>query len=159
MMGLIPIITAVLGAYAGKEGTSLFWRRFGIPLLLSAYACWVKNSFTGLWLMFLWPILSIGYGIPDETDEGSTLGRFFKRHFKYPSSALRGFIAVLMALCFLPLVGDGVRWTIGSIVLILVWMCFGGDDVVKGEGEIAGLLVEDLILYGTLGAYAVWLVR
>ncbi len=70
------IICAFLWAIGGA-GPKLV-RRLGVPIVLA-----ISLSFTSLWLLFnilpLWGIVSIGYGMPDKTDSGSKLGRFYSK--------------------------------------------------------------------------------
>lgn len=151
------IITAILGAYAGAEGTSLAWRRFGIPVVLATRHLLNHLPPAGLITYALWVgILSVGYGIPDEHDEGSFLGKLLKRDW-----LVRGFIAISLSIASVLQVFTGgattLRWLLCSCVLVAIWAVFGGDSVVNGEGKVRllgkDLLVEDLILYGALGGY------
>jgi hypothetical protein len=72
---VIPgIICAFLWAIGGS-GPKLV-RRIGVPLVVAG-----SMAFTSLWLLLLtlplWGVVSIGYGMPDATDKGSWLGRFY----------------------------------------------------------------------------------
>lgn len=154
---LWAIITAILGAYAGAEGTSLAWRRVGIPAVMFARHLLHHLPPAGLITYALWVgILSLGYGIPDEHDKGSFLGRWLKKDW-----LVRGFIAISLSIASALQVFTGgattLRWLLCSCVLGAIWAVFGGDSVVKGEGKVRllgkDLLVEDLILYGSLGGY------
>ena len=78
---VIGAICGLLGAYAGADGTSKAWRRYGIPLVLTAVGALFLHWWA-LLFMFLPVVLSRGYGIPDPTDEGSTLGKFFYKIVK-----------------------------------------------------------------------------
>ena len=156
---MIAIVTAILGAYAGAEGTSLAFRRVGIPLICGVYAFCVTGHLWAILPYLGWfGVLSLGYGKPDGTDAGSWLGRVFKRDM-----LIRGFLAVLFSLCMLLTVSDYHGWVLKSGLLILIWSIFGGDDIVKNEGTVRlfgkEVLIEDLILYGSLGGYAYWLIR
>lgn len=154
---ILAIITAILGAYAGAEGTSLTWRRIGIPLICAIYTFIHTRQIWAVLPYLLWiAIFSLGYGKPDKDDKGSFLGRLLKK-----DSLIRGFIALLLSLClsaevFLHQV-TLMLWLGCSAVLVGIWAIFGGDEIVKGEGKIRllgkDLLVEDLILYGAVGGY------
>lgn len=144
------LITAFLGAYAGKARTQLFWRRLLIPLLAALYAI-SKHLTVASLAPLLWAIpLSMGYGLPDENDSGSFLGRLAVRiSRRYADAIVRGIIAVLLSIPLFILAG--AQALLPAFILIIVWALFGGDAIIKGEGLVAGLLVEDLILYGALG--------
>lgn len=89
-------VVGFLGAFAGSQGTSLLWRRCGIPSLVTVTAYLKLGTIVG-WVQALWTItiqtmwgfMSMGYGIPDWdypendlADEGSTLGRFWTMNFR-----------------------------------------------------------------------------
>lgn len=81
---VIPgVICSVLWAIGGV-GPKMA-RRLGVPAVMA-----VCLSFTSLWLLLttlpLWGIISIGYGIPDSTDKGSVIGRFYTK-FMPPKAA------------------------------------------------------------------------
>lgn len=74
-MAVVPgIICAFLWAIGGS-GPKLV-RRVGVPVVVAG-----SLAFTSLWLLItigpLWGITALGYGMPDATDKGSSLGRFY----------------------------------------------------------------------------------
>ena len=74
--------TAFLFAFGGKTGTSLGWRRIGIPVLLSFSVFFSGPEIKDFLLilssqLLLYASLSIGYGIPTVGDNGSPLGNFW----------------------------------------------------------------------------------
>ena len=81
---LAPAI-GILWAMGGSSDSPEFfglssrhWRRLGVPLVL----CGACSIITSAWLPLLsvlpiFGVCTLGYGIPDATDEGSMLGRFF----------------------------------------------------------------------------------
>jgi hypothetical protein len=76
-LAVIPgIICAVLWAIGGSGPKMV--RRLGVPAVMS-----ISLAFTSLWLLLsmlpLWGVVSIGYGMPDATDKGSALGRFYSK--------------------------------------------------------------------------------
>jgi len=76
-LAVIPgIVCAFLWAIGGA-GPKMF-RRIGVPIVMG-----ISLSPTSLWLLFtilpLWGVVSIGYGMPDVTDKGSFLGRFYSK--------------------------------------------------------------------------------
>ena len=81
---IIPaIICSILWAIGGYKYKMV--RRLGVPITIG-----VSLSFTSQWLLLLilplWGVFSIGYGMPDETDKGSALGRFYSK-FLSPKAA------------------------------------------------------------------------
>jgi hypothetical protein len=83
-LAVIPgVICSLLWAIGGS-GPKLV-RRLGVPLVMG-----ITLAFTNWWLLLtmfpLWGIVSIGYGMPDETDKGSTLGRFYKSFLPYKTA-------------------------------------------------------------------------
>jgi len=80
LISWIAIIPGVVCAFLwamGGAGKKMV-RRVGVPVVMS-----ISLSFTSLWLLLtvlpLWGVVSIGYGMPDSTDPGSALGRFYSR--------------------------------------------------------------------------------
>ena len=58
----MPFLIGILGAFAGSEGTSLLWRRCGIPLIFTICALIELKSIWVILLMSIWGWLSLGYG-------------------------------------------------------------------------------------------------
>lgn len=144
----IPFIIGFLGSYAGSYGTSLLWRRAGIASIvtLSVYITSGMNSEIGwIWAlvhlscMSLWGAMSCGYGVPDSTDEGSTIGRFwyklFKGNHKLTDYFTRSTIALMkiFALISIPIMKEN-------------WICYG----IGGAGII---LTNALISWRGLGSF------
>ena len=159
---IIAVITTffggLLGAWGGAEGTSKGWRRYGIPGLLSIISIGTKKFKTliiGAWS----GIASIGYGIPDSTDEGSTLGKFwykiFKGNHKATDVAVKGTIGFMYALV-LAIIGF-FRGNLGILIItaplaILSHVIFGGVWNAPGEIKVLGkkLTWNELLRFGTL---------
>jgi len=78
-LGLVALIACpFLYSYSGMEGHDKIWRRLGVPVVwASAIFAHSHNLAILLAIPCSWAALSIGYGIPDKTDEGSWLGRFY----------------------------------------------------------------------------------
>lgn len=101
---VIAPFTSIFWAISGSEWKYNFklWRRLGVPLI----ACTVVYLVTKNWhiwvsLPFAFAILSMGYGIPDSTDEGSTLGKFWYRISpQYANILTRGTIYLLLTITF-----------------------------------------------------------
>lgn len=115
--------SSLLWAIGGAHGTSLGWRRVGVPLAICA-ACSINQ---GRWVPMLSVIpffaaLTIGYGIPDDTDEGSTLGRFWYKicgESDFLATFMtRGTIALLIGLSMATL--GGAAWAVGTVFVTLM---------------------------------------
>ncbi len=141
---IIAFMSAILGAYAGAEGTSKNWRRIGLPLILTITAyLTLKNIWTlVLFLLFL-PFI-MGHGIPCWNDEGSLIGRFWynlikkynpslpealvQEYTNYPTRGLKGLIISLILSC-IPFIKD--NWTIYiicSLGIILTYTFISWKD-------------------------------
>jgi hypothetical protein len=73
-------IVMFLWRFGGYQGTSLGWRRVGVPTVICLTAAIINNA----WVPLLsWPLmfgaLTIGYGLPGQHDNGSPLARFLCR--------------------------------------------------------------------------------
>ncbi len=155
---IASIFGGLLGAWGGAKGTSKGWRRFGIPGLLNVMGLGFKKfKSTIIWIWSA--IASIGYGIPDSTDDGSTLGRFWykilKGNHKATDVAVKGTIGFLYALV-LGIIGffqgnlDLVKIT--APIAILSHVIFGGFWQVPGEFKLFGkkLTLNEFLRFGTL---------
>ena len=159
----------LLGAWGGAEGTNKLWRRLGIPLLITIIAFIILKSWIVLSIMSLSIILSIGYGIPGNYDDGSPLGRFFYELFsinwKYQHIRAdvftRGTIAFLSCLTFLsiPLIkSNWITYIIGSIVTIVVYSTCSWRTL--GSVTIFGksLIWSEIVTYFALTTFAIFLI-
>ncbi len=73
----VAFLVSFLWALGGAQGYSLGWRRFGATLVLCLGLSLNLHSFLPMISYpFLVVVTSTGYGIPDEDDEGSPLGRW-----------------------------------------------------------------------------------
>ena len=73
----LPFFGGIMGAMGGADKSSKSMRRIFIPFALTGYAFIQLEHILIITIMSLAGVLSLGYGIPDETDEGSFLGRFW----------------------------------------------------------------------------------
>jgi hypothetical protein len=73
---ITAVIGGILGALGGAEKSSKQIRRIGIPVLLLILGLLLHNI-ASLFIVFWIAILYMGYGIPDSSDSGSVLGRFW----------------------------------------------------------------------------------
>lgn len=169
----ISAIIGFVGAYAGSEGTSLLWRRCGIPLIFTVCALIEIKSLWVILLMSIWGALSMGYGIPDDNypiagDSGSDIGRFWTMLFrKYTTICkahriadyfTRGTVGVMICVSFLiiPILkGNWLWYLIGSLGIILVyavnsWRGYGVFEI-KWRNKLYYLLKVDFVTYSVLG--------
>ncbi len=154
---IVSLLGAFLGAWAGADGTAKAWRRIGISLLLTASALFFLSfNWTCIFIMSLAGILSLGYGVPDDGDEGSDIGRFWFRIFKedtfLTNIGTRGTIGLLecIPLVTIPLIrGNWFVYACCSVGLVLNNILWGA--LVPGEGMITifgkKLLIEEALIY------------
>lgn len=133
----LPLLGGWLGAFAGADKTSKNWRRILIPGLLTSYAYFNVESLFVISIMSMCGALSLGYGIPDSTDEGSALGKFWFHFFDgdnlYTNIFTRGTIGFLIAISLISVPIIKHNWLIyglGSLGIILAnalisWRNFG----------------------------------
>jgi len=158
---IISLTCAPLGAFAGADGTSKAWRRIGIPFVITGLAWNYLHHWSVFSIFSMIAILSLGYGIPDNTDNGSPLGRFFYRVFKgnhfLSDIFTRGTIGFLICLTLLsiPLIkSNWIIYIIGSLVIknVYVWLSWRdlGTFILKGKR----MIWSEAITYGTIGLIA-----
>jgi hypothetical protein len=61
------------------EGSDKIWRRLVCPSIVGFALFVVMRGFVLLGIPLSFAVQSIGYGIPDSTDKGSALGRFWMK--------------------------------------------------------------------------------
>jgi hypothetical protein len=134
------IIGALLGAFGGAEKSSKLFRRIGIPLLLLLIGILFKNYAAVLIALYI-PIFYIGYGIPDATDSGSNLGRFWYKIFKGNHFLTDIFVKATIGFLFsviltiIAILKHNVQLLLITIpITILSHVVFGG--IIQGFGEI-----------------------
>jgi len=155
---LLALICGFLGAWGGAKGTNKNWRRILIPSIITLFALCVMHNWWCLSLMLLSIAFSTGYGIPDPTDDGSALGKFWYNFFNNnelrANMATRGTIGLMVNIFLLVLPILKSNWNIYIpcfLVIIAVYIFFSWKDLgglwVKGKY----LLWSDLLVYGTIG--------
>lgn len=176
----IPVIIGILGAYSGSEGTSLLWRRCGIPLIFTICALIELKSLWVILLMSIWGWLSLGYGIPDDNypvsgDSGSDVGRFWTMLFRKHTTIAkahrlgdyftRGTISLLISISFLVipiLKGNWFFYLLGSIGIISVYVFNSwrgyGQFIVKWKDKTYYLLKVDFVTYSILGICGLFII-
>jgi len=150
---LLPLIGAYLGALGGQGVKE--WRRVILPIILATIGVISLQSWLGILLGTFGIWVSMGYGIPDATDAGSTLGRFWykilNQNHRLTDIFVRGTIG--LGMCLIGLVcpilkANWLFYIIGCLFIIIGQTIFS----YRGWGEIKvfgnNLLVSDLINYG-----------
>lgn len=117
VFGLTPLLLSGWWTVLSVVACCLLWRaggciekslrRWCVPAVLAA-VCWLgSHNPWSLAMMGMAAPLYMGYGIPDATDKGSALGRFFMRVFKDDPDAAeimtRATIGFLCVLFFIPM--------------------------------------------------------
>lgn len=138
--GLILLIgCAVLWALGGSVDKLI--RRIGVGALIAllAVVSYILHglSWYGIWMPIsvfplMWLMTSIGYGIPDNNDDGSPIGKFwweFTGHVKFRTLLYtRLTVAILYAVAILPLacIGDGMFLLAAPLLVVntILWSVF-----------------------------------
>jgi hypothetical protein len=103
---LLMPISGLLWALGGAEKSNKLFRRLGVPVATNVA---VIASNVNWWPMALailpmWGVVSLGYGMPDATDEGSWLGRKYLsllKNYRWANLATRVTTYVLYWVAFL----------------------------------------------------------
>ena len=154
---ILGIVGGLLGAYGGASGTNKNWRRLGIPILITIIALIVIKHWLVLILMTLIGVLCLGYGIPDVTDSGSPLGRFYykltKGNYILTNILTRGTIGYLASLVLLiiPILkGNWYLYALSSFSIIFIYCYYSWKDI--GSFKFLGkwLTKSEFVTYFTL---------
>jgi len=134
--------SALLWAWGGADGTSLIWRRLGVPVTVCGLIALNQLSWISLCSMpFAFFVLTFGYGIPSWNgpnntmdDEGSTIGKWVYIKAKgsltgpdaiaekQATSLTRAILGAMFGLAMLPLIFFNViPYIIGTALLILLY--------------------------------------
>jgi len=160
---LAVLLCAGLGAYSGSRNTRLWPRRYLIPFIITCFAIHTHGPWA-IFCMSMCGVFSIGYGRPDESDSGSTLGAFWYTVLKVDNPTLidtyiRGSVGTLyiISLICIPIItGDWSSWLIGYFMAIGTYILFGA--IIKNEWVIQteeyDFLTEDMFIYGLLTTIA-----
>ena len=155
---VVTSLSAFLGAWGGAEGTNKNWRRFLIPFALSGLAYGHLKDWKCILIMGMMGVFSMGYGIPDLTDEGSALGRFWYKitHQKVLlanifTRATIGFM-VGLSLIWIPIIkGNWLTYLICYQAIKIVYAFISWRDLGGYWFKGKYLLMVDSIVYGTIG--------
>jgi len=152
---LLPILGAYLGALGGQGDKE--WRRIVLPIIFSVIGALSLQSWLGILLGTFGAWTAIGYGVPDATDSGSTLGRFWYNLFNgnhlLTDIFTRGTVGLGMCLTgiIVPLLkSNWMPYLLGCLFIMIGQTVFSYRA--WGEVEVFGknLLVSDLINYGLI---------
>ena len=152
---LLPLVGSFLATMAGQGFKYL--RRFVLPIILATIGVICLGSLWGITLGFFGVFTSIGYGIPDPTDIGSTLGRFWYRILKGKHAITDVFVrgTIGLGLCLTGLVcpilkGNWLMYFIGCCLIMIGQTVFSyrGWGFIPFKGK--ELLWSDLINYGLI---------
>lgn len=123
----LAVSSAALWALGGKYGKA--WRMWGCAAVASVAV--LRFGFIPAIIVYaaVAGACSIGYGIPDQWDKGSALGRFWlsHMHFKYIDTCrlwadilTRATVGLLLGVAFWPLATISVWWWLyGTYVLTI----------------------------------------
>lgn len=116
-------LSAVAGYmwYSGGEGNKSI-RRVGVASLIALIAAY-KIGWS-LWLLAVpvvmilaWVSFSVGYGIPDNSDEGSAIARFWNRWFPWQTEENKLRFATRATTGFL----YGLNYIVTGVVISHIW--------------------------------------
>lgn len=159
------LIAGFLGALGGAESSSKLFRRIGLPLFLAGIAWQELHSWYIFSIFLMFPIFSIGYGLPSGDDKGSPLGRFFyiltNGNELYANILTRGLVGALIGITLSPIavlkhnyilyiIG---YWLIKSVFAFLSWRSLGVFDF---QGK--RLIYAEFIPYATVGLVTLCLI-
>jgi len=163
---LIGLTCGLLGSISGASGSKPFYRRILIPMILASLATVVlvmKFGATGYWgitVMSLAGAFSLGYGIPDSTDEGSSIGNFWfylcDKNHKVANILTRATIGLAesFALLSIPIIAHiYVYYLIAIVLLVGANVLFGAIIDDEGTFYFFGLtcLWEEFYIYSAIG--------
>jgi len=159
----IAFVISFFGAIGGSENATKDWRRYGVPVTFFLCGLWALK-FNPLAFVILLQHLPfrLGHGIPDKTDEGSFLGRFFYKIFKgnetLANTFTRGTIATLLCVPFVAvpvLKGNWVEFILCSVGVILTFALLAwrnlGVYIFKIKDVSYYCCRVDVICFGVLG--------
>ena len=159
------LISGLLGALGGNETQSKLFRRVGLPLFIAGGAYQHLHSWLMLALLSMGAVMTLGYGIPDETDSGSPLGRFFYACFKqnrlWANVFTRGVVGALLSLslCPIPIYNHNwLLWGIGSGIITGVFAGLSWRDLGSFKYQHTTLTLSEFVPYATLGLVAFTLI-
>ena len=169
---ILPLICAILGAMGGSADGDKFYRRILIPVLLAGFAFGYTESIFTLTILSMIGCFYIGYGLPDSTDKGSALARFWAKIINYDrfsaydvdvnslylNMLTRGTIGLLISLSLIsiPIIKHNwEQYCICSLVIILTellisWQDYGTYHLFNKELSWTETLTYGLISFNAI---------
>jgi len=163
-VSILPILGGLLGAIGGSGNKGA--RRVLIPLLITGLAYADTESIFVITIMSMCGWLSMGYGIPDSTDKGSFLGRFYFNLFNQNNLLAniftRGTIGLLIGLSLLSIPIIKKNWLvyilcslgICMVNALISWRGFGTYRLFGKE-----LSWIETITWGLITLFAVLIIK
>lgn len=158
IVAITSIIAGILGGLSGADRSSKFFRRIALPLLLYILGLIYHNYYSIIILAWFF-ILSLGYGVPGETDEGSVLGRLFykicKKNAWWTNFFVKLSLGVLFSLVLVTIAISTKKYAllfVSAPLAILSQVIFG--SIIGGLGCIIlfkrKILIIEIARYATL---------
>lgn len=159
------IISGLFGALGGAEHSSKLFRRICLPLFIAGIA-WKELQSPYVFSIFLmYPILSIGYGIPSDNDKGSPLGKFFMYVFKQndvlANICTRGLIGGLLVATLAPIAlikHNYILYILGAYTIKSVFAFISWQSMGYFEFQGRKLIFAEFIPYTVLGIVSLCLI-
>uniref|UniRef100_A0A6M3K6S1 Uncharacterized protein n=1 Tax=viral metagenome TaxID=1070528 RepID=A0A6M3K6S1_9ZZZZ len=158
------LVSGILAALSGS-GAPKYLRRFIMPGITTVAGVIATFNPLAILLFTRSLFISAGYGIPDSTDDGSSLGKFWMGLVSNPRIAgilTRASLGIGEAIATVPIpfiTGEWVPWAICGVFLVTSWVI---SEVRKDEGMIRifgwELSMEEIILHGTNSAMIMTLI-
>jgi len=165
------ILCGFIGMYSGSRGTPLWPRRYLIPTIITVHAVVAFGPWAIL-CMTMCGVFSIGYGRPDEEDDGSLIGRFWYDLFgkkginlnpKSLDSLIRATVSFIWScsLISIPILhGNWLEWLLAMITAMFTYVIFGA--IIENEWVIETddrtYLTEDFFIYSLLTSISMYLI-
>jgi hypothetical protein len=149
------VFGGLCGAVGGADNSSKSIRRILLPLTYSGYMYQQTENIMSFLLMFFSLAFSMGYGIPDETDKGSVLGRFWykitNKNHSLSDIFTRGTIGIteIIILTTIPLLyKNWIPYIVSSAIILLANICVSWRNLGCVTMFNRKLLWSEIMLYG-----------
>ena len=163
----LGIVCGLLGSYSGADKTSKVYKRFGIPIILTCISFMMLENWLALLMLNLIWVYSLGYGIPDSTDDGSSIGKFWyyctnkKLYYTKILTRLTIGLAKIFSLIWIPIINHNYATFILLFYLIVFSNVYFGafannNNTFKFLGK--NCLVEEFLIYFTDGCLIILLI-
>lgn len=162
---LIVPCCGIMGALGGADNSSKSLRRIFIPFALFGFAFTQLENIYVITIMFLSFVFAIGYGIPDATDEGSALGRFWykfwNKNHRLADIFTRGTVGVLASLALISIPVLKHNWKIYvlcSLGIILTYAFISWRNLGQYRLFNRNLNWSETLTYGLITLFTVILI-